>query len=376
MYVYYYYYATQAMRHVGGEEWASWSSKMQELLLQHQVDGSWSPTLAPDLGRKGGRVTITSLSLLILEVYYRHVPLFLADAQDIPSRQRETDMVGEVRPSNGHTGAPVFIEKDLSNWDGLIKEHWRYKDGELTGTTGEKGIKFNTFLCSKAKYKDFEMKFKVKLTGKGWNGNSGVQIRSQIADNKVFAVAGPQCDMGDDSWGALHGERFGRMMKAAPKEVQKAVKKDDFNDYNIKVVGKHVTIKVNGLTSIDDDVDKLPDDGIIAFQLHAGGPMEVVFKDIELKDLSGQGRVKMIEGNMSETVRPIKQIRIYYPGGVYRLDVVYKGQQPFVVRVDKTLTPLHVSPDSLKWKRIDGGPAEIDLTTMKHGELKVVIEYK
>jgi hypothetical protein len=181
---------------------------------------------------------------------------------------------------------PVFIEKDLSNWEGLIKEHWTWKDAELTGSTGEKGNKFNTFLCSKKKYKDFELKFKVRLTGKGWGGNSGVQIRSKIADDKVFAVSGPQCDMGDGYWGALYGERFGGMMKAAPKEAQKGVKKDDFNDYYIKVVGKHVTIKVNDAVTIDDDFDKLPDEGIIAFQLHQGPPMEVVFKNIEFKELT------------------------------------------------------------------------------------------
>jgi hypothetical protein len=77
----YYYYATQAMRHFGGEEWVSWNSKMQELLLESQVDGSWSPNM-DELGKQGGRVMVTSLSLLILEVYYRHVPLFLAETKN------------------------------------------------------------------------------------------------------------------------------------------------------------------------------------------------------------------------------------------------------------------------------------------------------
>jgi hypothetical protein len=179
--------------------------------------------------------------------------------------------------------AEPFIAKDLSNWEGLIKEYWTYKDGELVGYTGEKGISFNTFLCSKKKYKDFEMKFKVRLKDGG--GNSGVQIRSKIADAKQFAVAGPQCDIGAGYWGSLYGERFGGMMKAAPGEIQKAVKGKDFNDYYIKCVGKKVTIKINGKTSIDEEFEKMPDEGIIAFQLHGGGSMEVTFKDIEFKEL-------------------------------------------------------------------------------------------
>jgi Domain of Unknown Function (DUF1080) len=106
---------------------------------------------------------------------------------------------------------------------------------------------------------------------------------------KKFAVTGPQCDMGDVYWGSLYGENFGGMMKAADAKVVKQVlKPDDFNAYAIKAVGKHVTIKLNGATTVDDDFEKLPAEGIIAFQLHAGGPMEVTFRKIAFKDLSSK----------------------------------------------------------------------------------------
>lgn len=178
-----------------------------------------------------------------------------------------------------------FIDKELEGWEGLT-EYWSYKDGALVGAS-PKGLKFNTFLCSKKKYKDFEMSFKIRL--KGGEGNSGVQIRSKIDDKKVFAVAGPQADIGGGYWGSLYGERFGGMMKAAkPELVKKAVKKDDFNDYSIRCVGKKVTIKINGETMVDDEFEKMPEDGIIAFQLHAGGPMEVTFKDIVFKEIKSE----------------------------------------------------------------------------------------
>src|SRR5262249_21825194 len=138
-------------------------------------------------------------------------------------------------------------------WEGLISDYWSYKDGALVGNTFPKGLKFNTFLCSKKKYKDFELSFKVRL--KGGAGNSGVQIRSKVVDTKTYPVAGPQADIGAGYWGSLYGERFGGMMQAAPKEAQRAVKKDDFNDYSIKVVGQHVTIKINGETTVDQDFD-------------------------------------------------------------------------------------------------------------------------
>jgi Domain of Unknown Function (DUF1080) len=179
-----------------------------------------------------------------------------------------------------------FNGKDLDGWEGL-SQFWSVKDGALVGSTHPDGGKFNTFLCSKKQYKNFELSFKARLTGDGWSGNSGVQIRSRIFDRDHFAVAGPQCDMGEIYWGSLYGEHDpGRMIKQAPTDIVKRVlKKDDFNDYSIKCVGKHVTIKLNGETTVDGDFDELPDDGIIAWQLHAGKPMEVVFKEIRFKEL-------------------------------------------------------------------------------------------
>jgi hypothetical protein len=177
-----------------------------------------------------------------------------------------------------------FSGKDLQGWEGLLDKFWSVKDGAIVGSTFPDGLKFNTFLCSKKKYKDFELKFQIRL--KDGKGNSGVQIRSEVFDMKTFAVKGPQCDIGDVYWGSLYGEHFGGMMKAAPKEkVAKVLKKDDFNDYHIKAVGKRITIQLNGETMVDEDFPKAPDEGIIAWQLHSGGPMEVTFRNIQFKEL-------------------------------------------------------------------------------------------
>jgi serine/threonine protein kinase/formylglycine-generating enzyme required for sulfatase activity/lysophospholipase L1-like esterase len=87
--VYYYYYATQVMHHAGGKSWELWNSRMRDWLLQRQdkgqedakrerpLRGSWSP-VGDVHGKPGGRLMVTSLALLTLEVYYRHVPLFPA----------------------------------------------------------------------------------------------------------------------------------------------------------------------------------------------------------------------------------------------------------------------------------------------------------
>ena len=96
--IYYEYYATQVMHHMGGDAWDHWNKgpngdgkggirdtlitkqdKIGDALrplpqkLAHQ-DGSWPPEF-----NDGGRIMTTSLSLLTLEVYYRHLPLYRRD---------------------------------------------------------------------------------------------------------------------------------------------------------------------------------------------------------------------------------------------------------------------------------------------------------
>jgi hypothetical protein len=83
--MYFSYYATQVMHHMGGENWTKWNEQMRDALLRSQDKGtdpvrphqrgSWNPK-ADGHGGAWGRVGQTSLSVLTLEVYYRHLPLY------------------------------------------------------------------------------------------------------------------------------------------------------------------------------------------------------------------------------------------------------------------------------------------------------------
>jgi hypothetical protein len=180
-----------------------------------------------------------------------------------------------------------FDGKTLEGWVGQ-PGWWSVKDGAIVGAYTDSALKHNTFLWTRKKYRDFELHFQIRL--KDGEGNSGVQVRSFILDPDLFTASGPQCDIGQQFWGSLYGENFGGMMKASnPDLVKKVLKPNDFNDYYIKVVGNHVTIKLNGETTVDDDFPHLPDEGRIGWQMHAGFKyMEVTFKDIEFKELKGK----------------------------------------------------------------------------------------
>jgi hypothetical protein len=80
---YYWYYATQVMFQMQGSYWGDWNGRLRELLVDNQeqtgpLAGSWHPLRpVPDRwGAEGGRLYVTALHLLMLEVYYRHLPIY------------------------------------------------------------------------------------------------------------------------------------------------------------------------------------------------------------------------------------------------------------------------------------------------------------
>ncbi|MEQ9379743.1 MAG: squalene--hopene cyclase, partial [Pirellulales bacterium] len=81
--VYSWYYATQVMHHMEGDFWQVWNGVMRDLIVENQEvngreKGSWNPTLpvADRWGHHGGRLFVTCLSIYVLEVYYRHLPIY------------------------------------------------------------------------------------------------------------------------------------------------------------------------------------------------------------------------------------------------------------------------------------------------------------
>ena len=80
---YYWYYATQVMFHMGGEYWQKWNQELHPLLTSTQIQvgnlaGSWDPhhPMPDRWATQAGRLYVTTLNLLSLEVFYRHLPIY------------------------------------------------------------------------------------------------------------------------------------------------------------------------------------------------------------------------------------------------------------------------------------------------------------
>lgn len=75
---YYWYYGSQAMYYVGGDEWQAWSRELYPRLIESQVAagttaGSWEPPAADDAARPdvATRLYVTAMNLLSLETQQR-----------------------------------------------------------------------------------------------------------------------------------------------------------------------------------------------------------------------------------------------------------------------------------------------------------------
>lgn len=112
---YYWYYATLAMFQQGGNDWRRWNERLVPQLLGHQhksgrKSGSWDPE--GEWAGVGGRVYQTALCALMLEVYYRYLPLYL--------QAQPADAIGTIRghvvdASTGRPMAGVTVRVDVAD---------------------------------------------------------------------------------------------------------------------------------------------------------------------------------------------------------------------------------------------------------------------
>ena len=207
----------------------------------------------------------------------------------------------------------LFDGKTLAGWDG-DPVYWSVRDGAIFGEVKpETLLKRNSFLTwTGGKVGDFELVVEYRVSGKG---NSGVNYRSTETPDLKWSLTGYQADIdGGDRWTGQNYEERGRTFlayrgqgvvlkpDAKPEivkeigdaaELQKAVKKEDWNTYRIVVKGNVMRHFVNGvlMSEVEDlDPGKRASKGLLGVQVHVGPPMTIEYRRIALRDLGGVDR--------------------------------------------------------------------------------------
>lgn len=202
----------------------------------------------------------------------------------------------------------LFDGKSLEGWDG-DPVYWSVKDGVIVGeVTPETLLERNSFLIWRGgKVGDFELVVEYRVSAKG---NSGINYRSVETPDLKWALTGYQADIdGGDRWTGQNYEERGRtflayrgqcvVLKPGAKpevakeigtaaELQKSVKKEDWNTYRIVAEGNVMRHFVNGvlMSEVEDlDPGKRVTEGLLGVQVHVGPPMKIEYRKIALKRL-------------------------------------------------------------------------------------------
>ena len=184
----------------------------------------------------------------------------------------------------------LFDGKTFQGWDGDTNKTWRIAGGALVGGSLKENVPRNEFIATTRSFTNFVLKLKFKLTGSEGFVNGGVQIRSERTSNPPNEMSGYQVDIGDPEWwGCIYDEsrRNKVVAKSDINEINKVLKRQDWNEYVIRAEGKRIRATINGVQTVDytEPEDSIPQRGRIGLQVHGGGKAEAWYKDITIEEL-------------------------------------------------------------------------------------------
>jgi hypothetical protein len=189
----------------------------------------------------------------------------------------------------------AFNGHDLTGWTmvGQTGPGYIVKDGILICPAGESANLFTT-----KEYSDFDFQFDFKLDAAG---NNGIGIRAPLEGDAAYM--GMECQILDDSSpdyaNLLPGQYHSSLYRivAARRGSLKPV--GSWNHEEIVGRGRHIKVTVNGMVTVDADLNTVTDPetlgehpGMLRPMGHLGflghGPSEVDFRNVYLKDLGGR----------------------------------------------------------------------------------------
>jgi hypothetical protein len=212
----------------------------------------------------------------------------------------------------------LFNGESLDGWEG-DPSVFRVVDGAIVGGTLDSPIARTEFLCTTERFADFELRITARIEG---NKNAGVQFRSERVPGSS-QVAGYQADMGfipkiwlpllsdvtpPDTvgtypiWGSLLDEfrdgtsrypdpelPFWLLTVADQDIVSGALRPDDWNEVSVTAIGPRIEIGLNGTRTVEFvEEENLSQTGVICLQVHDGPPSMAWYKDIKIRQLSGE----------------------------------------------------------------------------------------
>ena len=298
----------------------------------------------------------------------------------------------------------LFDGKSFDGWFQTGGKHtYEIVDQSIVGISVPK--EGNGFMTTKEKYRNFELKFEVKLD---LGLNSGCQIRSMPLREGAHLV-GPQVEIAGGKSGFIYGEAMKKkdgsrqgwlspdMEKGKTEPIKSALKPNQWNSFFIRVVDDRYQTFINDVPITDFEFDGVSGAGHIGLQVHGVKRQELVgkkvwFRNIFLKKLqtaedqeTGAGSTGVNESKFSKEPPAFPYMNTAKGRGgyelageetnTYRTYDFYKRQAKHHLEKDQELDLLPAYPDldggtfghwgnysknghkDLRWNDMDYGPA-------------------
>ncbi len=192
-----------------------------------------------------------------------------------------TAKVWDVRPSTDPiTNLTPAGETEWSKlWVARGAQDWKLQDGRLVN-----GGTYRGWIGTKAEYTDFEIELEYKLPPRG---NSGIFLRAW-AEGEISGSEFVEVQLIDDAALKTTGKNCtGAVFNRAEPNPRPVTKVDEWNAATVRVVGKRVTVTINGTKCVDAEVEFPRAKGFVALQ-QLDSPVE--FRAVRVRDLSAEKR--------------------------------------------------------------------------------------
>jgi hypothetical protein len=160
----------------------------------------------------------------------------------------------------------LFNGRDLTGWiygkrangtENKSGKGYQIEDGVLYSTVEDGGN-----LYTEREYADFVFRFEFKLTE---NANNGIGIRAPLQGDAAYV--GMEIQVLDDSGSKYTklepGQYHGSIYKVAPAKRGFLKPVGEWNSEEITAKGRHITIKLNGTTIVDANLDDVKDPAVL-----------------------------------------------------------------------------------------------------------------
>ena len=218
----------------------------------------------------------------------RHAASLMSATSSVPADLDDTERLAQPALK------PLFPARSTEGWHIVGgKADFSMRDGVLTGHGTDTR---NAFLVSPRNYGDFVLDLELRID----EGNSGIQIRSQVREDEGSgSLVGYQVEIDPTprSWsGGIYDEgRRGWLFDLKDnEEARNAFKPGEWNRYVIECRGPWFRTWVNGVPAANG-VDIMDEDGRIAFQVHSGRTT-VHWRRVMIAELPPPKVVRMFDG--------------------------------------------------------------------------------